>query len=88
MSSAYSPEIFACSGATESRVGRGIVAHVLLRRPQRGGERAGLPSASTTVGASDGGVKGVVVEAGGEGRHGGGGRRLGVGGELRFHRLS
>lgn len=78
------PEIFACSAAAESRVG----SHVRLRRPQRGGEGAGhaVPPASTTT---DGGVERVALAAGGEGRHGGGGRRrLGVGDELRFHRLS
>jgi hypothetical protein len=91
-----SPEILGRS-TTKSCVA-GSIVHVQRRRPQRRGERAGhvAGSADSTSAASDGRVKGLVLEAaavggGGQGRRGGGGRggrRLGRGHELRFHRLS
>ena len=96
-SNEQSPEILGRS-TTRSCVAGGIV-HVQRRRPQRRGEGSGHvagSAAAPTGAASDGGVKGVVLEAaavggGSQGRRGGGGRggrRLGRGHELRFHRLS
>jgi hypothetical protein len=70
------------------------------RRGERGGDIAGPANSSATSAAGDGRVERVVLEAaavggggggGCQGRSGGdgcGGGRLGLGRELRFHRLS